>query len=73
MHGWQIHILYLQIHILYLRIFARAFVCISYFNAARWRADTEITQKSNSTTVQSEQGVTLDTVTAVIGLVREFL
>ena len=31
-----------------LRILTRAFVYISYFDAARWRADTEITQKSTS-------------------------
>ena len=31
-----------------LRILTRAFVYISYFDAARWRADTEITQKSSS-------------------------
>ena len=31
-----------------LRILTRAFVYISYFDAARWRADSEITQKSTS-------------------------
>ena len=31
-----------------LRILTRAFVYISYFDAARWRADTEITPKSSS-------------------------
>ena len=31
-----------------LQILTRAFVYISYFEAARWLADTEITQKSTS-------------------------
>ena len=31
-----------------LRILTRAYVYISYFDAARWRAETEITQKSSS-------------------------
>ena len=45
MHGWQIHIIMI---FNCLRILTRAFVYISYFDAARWRADSEITQKSTS-------------------------
>ena len=45
MHGWQIHIIMI---FNCLRILTRAFVYISYFAAHRWRADSEIMQKSTS-------------------------
>ena len=46
MDCWQIHIFLMIFNCL--RILTRAFVYISYFDAVRWRADTEITQKSSS-------------------------
>ena len=51
--------------------YTRAFVYISYFDAARWRADTEITQKSTDSILFSSMVTPVKLTTLVVTFLKQ--